>query len=203
MNDERALVARAIAQSPEALRELMQRCAPVIRHRVTRALRARAAQAGAETRRSDVLDLTQEIFVILLDREARVLRSWDPERGLSLLNFVGLVAEREVRAVLSSGRRSAWAERPTEPLALSEASRADGLEAEVSARQQVTQLLESVRGQLTPKGVQMFKALFVDERPIDDVAREFETTPSALYTFRSRLRQKLTDLSRPVIQGES
>jgi hypothetical protein len=34
-------------------------------------------------------------------------------RGLSLDNFVGLVAEREAATILRSGRRSAWAETPT------------------------------------------------------------------------------------------
>jgi hypothetical protein len=84
------LVRRAVDGEAAARHALVLRLGPVV-------------QRGRGVERSEVLDLTQQILLLLFDRDSRVLRSWDPGRGLALANFVGLV-EREARAILRSGR---------------------------------------------------------------------------------------------------
>ena len=85
---------------------------PVIQARVARTLLAhRSRLAGGRDVRQEVEDLSQDVFLALFDRDGHVLRSWEPERGLSLENFVGLVAERQVLSFLRSagaipGRRT-------------------------------------------------------------------------------------------------
>jgi DNA-directed RNA polymerase specialized sigma24 family protein len=195
VSPDQALVSRAVQRDAAACRELMQRCSPVIRQRVGRVLRAFEARRGRATTRGDVLDLMQEIFVLLLDRDARVLRAWDVTRGLSLDNFVGLVAEREARSILLSGKRSAWAERPTEALTLAEHLHDDDVERDVATREQLGHVLAVLQKTLSPAHLALFEALFVHERSIEEVAAEFDTTPNALYTFRSRLRRELAELS--------
>jgi RNA polymerase sigma-70 factor (ECF subfamily) len=184
------LVKRAARGDSSACDALVRRMSPIIRRRVSRALMVHGKHDGVQ--RSDVLDLCQEVFVVLLDRGARVLSTWDPQRGLSLDNFVGLVAEREARSILRSGRRSAWAERPTAYDDLSLLGLSETLERQLAARQELTNTLDALRERLTPSGFAMFEALFVDEEPIEAVAERFRTTPNALYTFRSRLRRELT-----------
>jgi len=51
----------------------------------------RNRSAAGRDVRQEVADLIQEVFMALFADDARVLRSWQPERGLSLDNFVGLV----------------------------------------------------------------------------------------------------------------
>src|SRR5688572_12519098 len=104
------LVRRAVEGQAAARHTLVLRLSPVVQRRVCRPLQSSRAARGRGVERSEVLDLTQQILLLLFDRDSRVLRSWAPERGLSLANFVGLVAEREAKAILRSGRRSAWAE---------------------------------------------------------------------------------------------
>jgi hypothetical protein len=195
------LVAAVVAKDPVASRELVQRFSPIIRRRVSCTLAIMESSLSHAVGRSDVLDLTQEMFVILLDRDARVLRAWDPERGLSLANFIGLVAERESRSVLRSGRRSGWAEAPTRHEDLVEGGRTSDLEAEVSSRQQLEQVMTRVRARLSSTGLAMFEALFLHQRPIDEVASEFSTTAQALYVFRNRVRRELQDLDPLVNAG--
>lgn len=191
---DRELVEGAARREPAACTALVQRCTPIIRRRVARALQVHGARQGRTVERGDVLDLVQEVFVVLLDRDARVLRSWEPARGLSLDNFVGLVAEREARSIARSGRRSAWAERPTAYDDLSVHAAPHSPEGELSSRNELAQALCALRERLTPTGYAMFEALFVDESPVEEVAARFATTPNALYTFRSRLRRELVSL---------
>src|SRR5687768_1618744 len=80
---------------------------------VARGLARRMVKARGRDLRQEVEDLTQEVFVALFADDARALRLWDPARGASLANFVGLLAEREVASILRSGRRSPWTEDPT------------------------------------------------------------------------------------------
>ena len=40
-----------------------------------------------------VLAISEEVLVALFEADAKVLRTWDPSKGLSLRNFAGLLAE--------------------------------------------------------------------------------------------------------------
>lgn len=182
----------ALQRDPAACRALIERLTPIIRRRVALVLQRNAAKRARPPTRSDVLDLTQDVFVLLFDRDGRVLRGWDPNKGLSLSNFVGLVAEREAGAMLRSGRRSGWAEQLSDGQTLEPTSPSTSHpESQASARQQLRVLLDTLRERLSPRAFAMFEALYVDQRTIEDVAEQFATTPNALYTFRSRLRRDL------------
>ncbi len=207
MSSDRDLVARALRRDPEGCRALIDCLTPVIRRRVARALARGARHSGRPPQRSDVLDLVQEVFVLLLDRDGRVLRQWDPERGLSLENFVGLVAEREAGAILRSGRRSAWAEEPAPDDKLElRAHTAPEPERIAASRQQLGRTLASLRASLSPRNYGLFEALYIHQQPIEQVAESFGMTPNALYTFRSRLKAeiaKLRDELTPIPAGPS
>src|SRR5438477_652075 len=99
---------RALAGERSAVRELVAAFTPVIQARAARALvRGRGGGRGRDPRQ-ELGDLVQDVLLLLFRDDERILRAWRPERGLSLLNYVGLVAEREVRQIAESGRRSPW-----------------------------------------------------------------------------------------------
>jgi len=130
----RALVQRALGGEPAAGRELVQQLTPVVQRRVAVAWASCGAPGGRPVTRSDVLDLTQQVLLLLFENGGRVLRSWDPLRGLSLRSFVGLVAEREAVTILRTGRRSAWAETPSSDDILERAEESPEAEGRLSAR---------------------------------------------------------------------
>lgn len=191
MKSDQELVDAALKRDPEACRELIALLTPVIRHRVARVFTRRAAQRGRAVERSEVLDLIQEIFVLLLDRDGRVLRAWDPARGLSLANFVGLVSEREASAFLDSGRRSAWAESPTDDAFLAQTSSDSEPERGLASRQLLERLVERLRQRLSPRGFALFHALYVQQQEVETVAQRFAISSNALYTFRTRLKSEV------------
>jgi RNA polymerase sigma-70 factor (ECF subfamily) len=160
---------------------------PIVQRRVKRALSAHERSVRSTARRHDPRDIVQDVFVTLLEREGHVLASWDPERGLSLPNFIGLVAERQVRSLLRSKQRSGWAEDPLGDLA-DEHEAVLHSEGRVLARQELSALMSYLAERLSPRTVPLLHAVFVHDDSTEEVCETFALTANALYTFKSRLR---------------
>jgi DNA-directed RNA polymerase specialized sigma24 family protein len=187
---------RALASDPDAQRELLRVILPVIRARTLIGLRRRATgTARGRDPNQESADLTQEVLVALLDDGCRVLRAWDPSRGLSLKNYVGLVAARQVASILRTGRRSPWSEDPTPESDLVGVAGLATTEAGFVARELFDRLLQRLYEEVSPRGMQLFRALFLEERPIGDVCRDFQMTEAAAYAWRSRLVRRAKELA--------
>ncbi len=182
-------LASFFAREPAAVRDLIAQLAPVIHVRVGRALMRRAsARAQRRDPGEEVRDLTQEVFAYLFAEDAKVLRAWRPSRGMSLANFVGMVAEHQVADIFRSGRKRPWSDALDSEAELdSFAAKGAGPEGNVASREYYTLLLDRVRAELTPRGYTIFQMLFVEELPVDDVVAATGMTPDAVYAWRSRL----------------
>lgn len=192
MEDQEAagLVRRALSGNQTALTELVAVLTPVIQARVARILLTRPSRLpGGRNVRQEVEDLTQEIFLALFDRDARVLRSWQSERGLSLQNFVGLVSERQVISLLRSGRRNPWREDLVPATALDGPSLDCGPEEATASREELSLLLDRLRQELTPLGQRIFDLVYVQELALPEVMAATGLTADAVYAWRSRLRR--------------
>ena len=184
-------LSQALTGDTTALDRLMGVLMPIIRARVARGLllRCQGGNAGRDVRQ-EIDDLTQEVFLTLFADGGRVLRSWQPERGLTLEAFVGLVTERRVLSILRLGKRSPSREDPTLP-----AAEFDGIaddqdpEAQAASREQLRLLLDRLTEELSPLGRRLFQLLFLEELPIEAAARQTGLSPDAVYAWRSRLRR--------------
>jgi RNA polymerase sigma-70 factor (ECF subfamily) len=181
------LVRRALDGDRAAMAEFSRLVGPIIHVRVARHL---CLHAGGRAGRTDCEDLIQEVFLRLLAHRGRALRAWDPERGLDLVGFVGLIAQREVVNVLKSGRRRPWSnadELPPEDLIR------DGRptsEDETVRKDLVRHLLARLHDWLTPRGRELFQQVYLDEEPLEAVAERFGMKRSALYAWRNRVQNK-------------
>jgi DNA-directed RNA polymerase specialized sigma24 family protein len=183
-------VQRALAGDGGALAALVAALTPVVQARVARTLllRRSGAAAGRDVRQ-EVEDLSQEVFLVLFADGGKVLRSWQPERGLSLVNFVGLVAERRTASILRSGRRSPWQDDPTLPGELDRATSESGPEEVAASREQLGFLLRRLTDELSPLGRHLFDLLFIQELPLPEVVARTALSADAVYAWRSRLRK--------------
>jgi len=183
-------VRRALAGDEPALTRLVRMLTPVIQTRVARGLLLRrSGMAAGRNIRQEVEDLSQDVFLVLFADGGKVLRSWQAERGLSLLNFVGLVAERQTASVLRSGKRSPWKEDPTLPEDLDQVSAESGPEEITASREQLKLLLHRLTEELSPLGRHLFDLLFLRELPFEEVTRQTKLSADAVYAWRSRLRR--------------
>jgi RNA polymerase sigma factor (sigma-70 family) len=183
------LLQRALSRDPASIRALVRELTPVIQMRVARRLlRPQAGPRKPRNVQEEVLDLVQEVFAALFADDARALRAWDPSKGMSLANWVGLLAEREVTAIVRSGRRRPWSEEPTEDAALDRvAGSAEGPEVQVASQQMIERLADKLREELSPRALDLFQRLLVEEQPIDQVCEATGMQRDAVYAWKSRL----------------
>ncbi|HSP78025.1 MAG TPA: sigma-70 family RNA polymerase sigma factor [Myxococcaceae bacterium] len=181
------LVERALAQEQEALRSLVDILTPVIQARVARALLRRASSTQGRSIRQEVADLTQEVFVALFAEGGKALRAWDARRGLSLPNFVGFVAERQVASILRTARRSPWTEDPTLLESLDAPSEDPSVELRLASQQMLEALLERLREELSPLGLSLFQQLYLQQRSVAEVCLQMGMSRDAVYAWQSRL----------------
>lgn len=192
-------VRRALGGERAALDELVRELRPVVEARVATALWRRGRAS-----RQELDDLTQEVLMELFTGESRALASWEPERGLTLPAFVGLVTQRLVASVLRSRRRSPVTYDIVDPGAL-DATAGPGVaqpspEAPAAARELLRLLLDALHEQLSPKGLEMFYRLYVWEQQPELVARETGSKLDAIYQWRTRLKKEVAELESKLLR---
>lgn len=187
MTDAEELVARVLSGERAAVKTLVDRMAPVIWARAMRVVQ-RGTHRTSEQVRQLSEDLVQEVFAALFQDEGRALRAWAPSRGLSLEGYVGLLAEHQAASILRSGRRSGWREDPATDDAIErQIGASDGPADRVLARDTLLRVLERVRLELSPLGLQMFEMLVVEERPVAEVCAAMGMNAAAVHAWRSRI----------------
>lgn len=182
-----ALVTGALGGDGGAIERLVRVLTPVIHSRVARTLLCGGRRGG--NLREDVEDLSQDVFLALFANEERVLRRWQPERGLSLENFVGLIAERLTYSYRRSGRRNAWKEEPTPGEDLDLPLDEPGAEQIAIDKEHLALLLERLSGELSELGWWMFVLLFMKELSTEEVMAVTGLSRDAVDAWRSRLRR--------------
>ena len=144
--------------------------------------------------------MTQAVFLSLFEDDGKALRAWDPDRGSPLESFVSLLAHRQVISILRRGRTSPWPDEPTETDRLNAiAGPAPAPDEIVGSREHLGELLDRIREELSPTGLDLFQRLIIDEEPLADVSRKVNKTPETLYQWRSRLLKRLRALSAEIL----
>lgn len=187
------LVREAIAGSRPAFGEIVAELTPVIHARVARLLVRYRGDASWDPRQ-EVRDFVQQVFVALFEDDARVFRTWDPQRGRSLTSFVCLVADHEVISTLRTRARNPWSEVPTEPDETAEAESDAGPESLTASRETLSAILVAVRARLGERGIELFRMIVAEERPIDEIAEVTGMTRDAIYAWHSRFRRLVREI---------
>lgn len=178
------LVRRAIAREPDAVHALVRELRPTIQTRVVRALTRN--MRGRRSAQQEVEDLVQEVFLALFDQDAKALRAWDPSRAV-LPAFVSMIAEHQVASIFRSGRRRPYRDEEDGGIEVDTFTAPGGTESIVESQELLDALLERLRAELSPKGLELFYALLVDEQPIEDVCAKTGMSRDAVYAWKSRL----------------
>ncbi len=186
---DRDVLMRALSKERAAIDAFVARCSPIIEARVSRILFRRAA--GRDIR-AELFDTTQDVFLHLFDRDAYVLRSWDPERGLSLDNFVGLVAERVCASRLRTKKTDPFRDTPTELEALESALGEGQMESQIVSRDLGEALLILLRSELSPKGLDLFYRIFLEDQDVEQIVADTGLSRDAVYTWKARLQKTVS-----------
>jgi RNA polymerase sigma-70 factor (ECF subfamily) len=182
----------------DAIAGLVEDLTPVVQSRVARAL-LKSGRGNSARLRPEVEDACQEIMAQLFVDDGRLLLAWQPERGLSLGAFVGLIAQRQVLSLLRSRRRSPFSAEPTDPV-LFDNDAGLGASSDTSGNSEAKEMLRLVshrlEERLSPAGLEMFYRLYVWEQSPDEVSQETGLSVEAIYQWRSRIRKAAVDVQR-------
>ena len=195
------LLQQALSVGSEHLPALVDRWTPVIQARVVRVLRRRFARGDGRATQ-EIEDLVQQVFVSLFEKGAAALRAWRPERGLSLDNWVGLLAEQQVLALLRTQKRNPWRDELALVEELDGSSEEPDPEHEALGRDLLDRLLDRMQERLSPLGWHLFCLLYLEERSVEAAARSSGLTTTAIYAWRSRLRKVAREL-RAALKSEN
>ena len=120
--------------------------------------------------------------------ESKLLRGWDPDRGLSFQNFVGLIAYRLALSKLRTQKSNPFNADPTMDEELEQGQEPEpAFDTALAQRDLMVKVVARVRAKLSPLGLSLFTALIIEEREIEDVMMEESMSRDALYAWRSRL----------------
>lgn len=198
-----AIIRRATSGDQRAATELIEALRPVLRRRLGHALALRSSRAHGRGLQPELDDLLQATFEKLFGHQGRALHSWDPERGLGFLGFVGLLAEREVGMRMRTRKRSPWTEEPMAHDAMTKlCGVTPSLAVHLETRDELHRIIERARQRLSGPGLRYFEWLLVEGRSIASVSSQTGASPGALYVWRVRLthllREIRTELALPV-----
>jgi len=170
-----------------ALTELVCEVLASIKVEVAVSLFRRARSQGRDPRQ-EVNDFSHEILISLLADRGRVLRLWDPERGHSLAGFVRMITRQRLSRILQGHRGNPWGDEPTDDAALEPLLEPDANDRILESREELRILLERLRARLSERGYLLFCRIYVDQRPIIEVAAEFGMTRQAVDAWNTRAR---------------
>jgi RNA polymerase sigma-70 factor (ECF subfamily) len=179
-------IAQAAAGDVSAQLLVIRRIASVVQARASRQLARNRVRFVAH----DVEDLVQEIWVGLLCEEMLKLRRWDPERGLSLESFVGLLADRELARI----RRKLAAQRRSGP-GIGFSLRDDSLVIEASPENLFSQRVDyervviAVTRRLPERGRAVLTYLYDEQLSPNDVALRLGVTRQVVYNWAFEIRR--------------
>lgn len=184
------LLRRALAGDRLAQDRLVAVLTPVIHTQATRTM----LFYGVRNVRQEVEDRTQDVLLSLFAKGERVLRSWKPDRGLSLQNFVRLVTKCQVISHLR--RYNSWREEPTPPEKLDVRVDAPGPVPGLIAEQELELFLARLRKSVSALGWLMFQLLFLQELSVPEAMAASGMSRAAVYAWRSRLRRLIRKLRK-------
>jgi RNA polymerase sigma-70 factor (ECF subfamily) len=192
------LLERALRGEVEAAQSLVHELFPVIRARVRR----RLAGAAPDTEFEDV---AQDVWVKLVANEGRELRRYDPTRGFSLANYVGLIAEREAGNHLAARRaQKRGGLMRVASLETAEEERSHpSAEKEVADKELLARLIQHLEHNLSPKGRAVFSFIYRDEQTAEEVAATMNVTPQVIYNWQHKIRTLARDFFAEVTRDVS
>jgi DNA-directed RNA polymerase specialized sigma24 family protein len=193
LENAEALIRQALDGDARSVRILVDQLSPGVAKRVAATLWQRTRRRSVA---QEVNDFVQDVFLSLFQADGKALRAWDPARGMSLERFVGMLAQHQVISILRSGRTSPWRDEPTETEeldALGETTITP--ESVASARQDLRLLLDRVREGLSPRGLELFQRIIVDEEAPEALMASTGLTRDAIYQWKSRLLRTMRALA--------
>ena len=135
-------------------------------------------------------DIVQDVMLKLFAERGRVLRAWDPDRGLTLRGFLRRVVRFHVLQLFRSSVRNPWRDRLTESH-----SEVAGQDSDAILHQLwLWEVRDLLLADESEHGRALYVGLFVEHRSAEDVGEQNNMSRDAVYQWRSRFKRRAARL---------
>lgn len=187
----------ALAGDKKAQQNLMRKLWPIVHHQVGKVLYSLRWLLAGRSLRQEVEELTQQVFVELMDRDWWAFRSWTPSLGRSLPNFIRQFAGWRTIAILRRRVRWPWidGELGGEEAALSNTEDVRACPEKLAASRELGELIYfEAKRRLSPLGWTMFEMIMIEDRPTEDICRLTDMTQGNVHVWANRLRKLVREI---------
>lgn len=178
---------RVIRGEPQSVRSFIQDFGPVFRAVVRRRV------SGHWRQQED--DLLQEIFSGLFAQNARVLRTWDAQKGRSLKNFLQVFAEQRTLDWLRRKHRESREELTEEAALMRKADAGQDLHKR-EPPEWLEPLLSQFRTECNPEDQRIVELSYIEDLSVREIAAILKLSEDAIYQRRHRLKTRLLKIKQ-------
>lgn len=191
-------IRRWLSRSPDQQRPFAAWLLKVVDHEIRFFLKP-IAERYRRNLRDEAGDIAQDVMLLLFDGGGRVLRAWDPARGMKLRSFVALIVRRCIIRTFRGFRGNPWSSDPAAAAEITailddRITRGPTLLAEIEYRIQLEQILDGLRGKMNDRDWRLFTKLFVDQRKPAAVGDEEGMRENAVHQWKRRFVQRLVQM---------
>lgn len=134
-------------------------------------------------------DVVQDVMLKLFADDGRVLRAWNPERGLGLRGFLRRVVRFHVLQLFRSSAKNPWRDGAADEL--DEPSVSAGAEPDALLHQLwLWEVRDLLLAEENERGRALYIALFVEHRSAQEVGDQHEMSQDAVYQWRTRFKRR-------------
>lgn len=187
--EERHLIDRALAGDQRAMRQLVERVSRIVLREAARSLFRLRTRGGAGYS-IDVEDLRQEILALLFAKRAKMLDSFNPQKG-SLAGYVVSIARSRIHNFLKRKAGAGTYEVSGQFDPQEAASRSSPQD-----RHLLMQLLDALQADLSEVLWRTFEEVFVHDRSAAEAAKTLGTNVAVIHLRVWKVRQRARALLR-------
>jgi len=185
---DQALVESLLAEEAGAWDLFVERYAGLVASVVRRIFRTRGRGLG----QADVDDVTENVFVMLLEQDGRLLRRYDPAHKLSA--YVAVIARTATHRFLRT--QKVKVDLPDEMWGDSIADSGQGTASAETAGLEMRSALHETMAELSERDQRVLRLFYFDGRDYQSIAKTLGLSVNSVGAALSRARGKLGDALR-------
>lgn len=135
-------------------------------------------------------DVVQDVMLKLFAERGRVLRAWNPERGLSLRGFLRRVVRYHVLQMFRSSVKNPWRDLPVEGHADATGDDSDALLHQLW----LWEVRDLLLADENERGRALYVGLFVEHCSAEELGERHEMSRDAVYQWRARFKRRASRL---------
>jgi len=192
----------AIAGNKTALRLLIEHLTPVIQLAVVHILKRCTQNYQHNHTHLEVTDYCQEIFILMFKNDSKVLRDWNPNKGMNLKSYISLITKRRVISSLRNIKFTQSLDDDTIDINIDSFLKTPDEEAQFINRHLLYRIIKSLKNEISVFGYEIFIQIFLYGYSADEVASKMNLTKNSVYVWKNRLKAQAKNISDQLENGK-